>query len=114
MKATDKAQEADEAADQSDWHWAEPKTLKVNPTFQSLIPLQSRGELLALEQSIQAEGCRDPLLVWKGHGVVLDGVQRCEAPARGKQKGRRSSGQSDHLKKIAVLLAEKYGVSEKT
>ncbi len=41
-------------------------TLKVNPAFQSLIPLQSRGEYMALEQSILAEGCRDPLTVWKG------------------------------------------------
>src|SRR3954447_7984594 len=81
MKATEKPQQAEEVAgpaDQADWRWADPKGLKVNPAFQSLIPLQSRGELLALEESIQAEGCRDPLLVWKGQNVVLDGHTRRE------------------------------------
>lgn len=81
MKATDKAQRADEQAnpaDQADWRWADPKTLTVNPAFQSLIPVQARGEHLALEQSSQAEGCHDPLTVWKGHNVVLDGHTRRE------------------------------------
>lgn len=78
MKTTDKARQTEEAPDQSDWRWADPKTLKVNPAFQSLIPLQSRGEYLALEESIKAEGCRDPLTVWKGCNVVLDGHTRRE------------------------------------
>jgi hypothetical protein len=169
MKAAEKVQRADDAAatDQADWHWADPKSLKVNPAFQSLIPTQSRGELLALEQSIQAEGCRDPLLVWKGHNVVLDGhtrrelgikhkkqvkVREVELPDEkaaieyilqiqrqrrnltreamsyfrgseynalkqqhgGSRRGRRPSGQSDHPKKTGQLVAEKYGVSDKT
>src|SRR5436305_6162409 len=79
MKVTEKAQQAEDAniaSSQTDWYCAEPKSLKVNPAFQSLIPLQSRGEYLALDQSIQAEGCRDPLLVWKGQNVVLDGHTR--------------------------------------
>ena len=29
-----------------------------------------------MSESIQAEGCRDPLLVWKGHNIVLDGHTR--------------------------------------
>ena len=69
MKTTDKSHQteaADGAADHADWRWADPKTLKVNPAFQSLIPMQSKGEHMALEESIKAEGCRDPLLVWKG------------------------------------------------
>lgn len=81
MKATDKVGKPDDEpgmSDQPDWHWADPKTLKVNPVFQALIPLQAKGEFMALEQSIQAEGCRDPLLVWKGHNVVLDGHTRRE------------------------------------
>jgi hypothetical protein len=69
MKATakdDRVEEGD-SADTADWHLADPKTLKVNPAFQSVIPLQSKGELLALEESIRAKGCRDPLTVWKGY-----------------------------------------------
>jgi len=84
MRATDKT--PSDEADQADWHYAEPKTLKVNPAFQSLIPLQSRGELLALEESIKAEGCRDPLIVWKGNNVVLDGHTRRELCLKHKQQ----------------------------
>jgi hypothetical protein len=73
MKATSKPRRA---ADTGDWKWADPNGLKVHPEFRRLIPLQSRGEFKALERSIQAEGCRDPLLVWKGHNVVLDGHTR--------------------------------------
>ena len=78
MKATSKPRKAGakEAADAGDWKWADPNGLKVHPDFRRLIPLQSRGEFKALEQSIQAEGCRDPLLVWKGRNVVLDGHTR--------------------------------------
>jgi len=65
-------------AEQTDWHWADPKNLKVKPEFQRLIPLQSREEFRALDASIQAEGCRDPLHVWKGHNVILDGHTRHE------------------------------------
>ena len=86
MKTANKARKAEEparrrksAAGQTDpagWRWADPRSLKVNPAFQGLIPLQVRGEYMALEQSIQAEGCLDPLLVWKDRGVVLDGHTR--------------------------------------
>src|SRR5262249_19163876 len=54
--------------------------------FQSLIPLQSKGELLALEQSIQDEGCRDPLTVWKGRSVVLDGHTRRDLCLKHKKR----------------------------
>jgi hypothetical protein len=60
----------------ADWAWADPKGLKVKPEFQRLIPLQSREEHRALQESIEREGCRDPLLVWKGHNIVLDGDTR--------------------------------------
>ena len=81
MKTTDKARQTEDAtgtSDQGDWRWADPKTLKVNPAFQSLIPMQSKGEFMALEESIKAEGCREPLLVWKACNIVLDGHTRRE------------------------------------
>lgn len=169
MKATDKASQVEEASttDQQGWYFVDPKTLKVNPAFQSLIPLQAKGELLALEESIKTEGCRDPLIIWKSSCAVLDGhtrrelcmkhkkqvkVREVELPDEkaaieyilqiqrqrrnltreamsyfrgseynivkeshgGSRRGRKASGQSDHLKKTAGLLAEKYGVGEKT
>jgi hypothetical protein len=87
MAANDKTLQTDaDTNDQPDWHWAEPKTLKVKQTFQSLIPLQSKGEHMALEQSIQAEGCRDPLLVWKDKDIVLDGHTRRELCMKHKKQ----------------------------
>lgn len=164
---TKRTKKQPEASDQADWTWEDPKSLKVNPDFQRLIPLQSRGEYLALSASIEAEGCRDPLLVWKGHHIILDGhtrrdlciehkkkvkVREVELPDEkaatdfilqlqrqrrnltreamsyfrgveynavkqrhgGSRRGRKPKGQSDPLKSTASLLAEKYGVSEKT
>jgi hypothetical protein len=77
---TDKDDRAEDEADAKDrnWHWADPKSLKVNPAFRRLIPLQSREEFRALEAGIEVEGCRDPLTVWKGHNVIPDGHTRHE------------------------------------
>ncbi len=77
---------APEKPDSGDWTWAEPKSLKVKPEFQRLIPLQSRGEYLALSESVKADGCRDPLLVWKGRNIVLDGHTRRDLCIEHKQK----------------------------
>jgi hypothetical protein len=71
---------------QADWTWADPRTLKVRPEFQRLIPLQSREEFRALQASIQAEGCRDPLLVWKDKHIVLDGHTRRELCTKHKKQ----------------------------
>jgi hypothetical protein len=84
MKATYKPRKAkaaggrksERAAGAGGWRWADPHGLEVHPAFRRLIPLQSRGEFKSLEQSLKAEGCRDPLLVWKGKNVVLDGHTR--------------------------------------
>ena len=79
-------EEADGTTGQTDFRWADPKTLKVNPAFQSLIPLQSKGEYMALEESIKAEGCRDPLHVWNGHNIILDGHTRRELCVKHKKQ----------------------------
>ena len=92
MKATYKPRKAatkrgaKKAADGGDWKWADPNGLTVHPDFRRLIPLQSRGEFKALERSIQAEGCRDPLLVWKGRNVLLDGHTRRDLCIHHKKK----------------------------
>jgi ParB-like nuclease domain len=150
-------------SDAADWTWADPKSLKVNPKFHRMIPLQARGELMALEESIKQDGCRDPLLVWKGRMTVLDGHTRRELcikhkkqvkireieladekaaiefilqiqrqrrnltreamsyfrgveynETKGTRGGKRPKGQSDPLPSRAKLVADKYGVSEKT
>lgn len=53
--------------------------MKIDKEFQSRIPKLKPSELAALEASITAEGCRDPLVVWSRDGkddVLVDGHNR--------------------------------------
>lgn len=49
---------------------------KVDPEFRNLIDPLSDDELAQLEQNILAEGIRDPLVVWAGEGILIDGHHR--------------------------------------
>jgi len=51
-------------------------TLTVDPEFASLLTPLTPQEQGLLAASLAAEGCRDPLVVWQGHGVILDGHAR--------------------------------------
>jgi ParB-like chromosome segregation protein Spo0J len=48
--------------------------LKVDPEFHALIPPLSAEERRQLEANLQADGCRDPLVVW--NAIILDGHNR--------------------------------------
>lgn len=50
--------------------------VKVDKDFANLIPPHSAEELADLAASLKAEGCRDPLDVWKGSNILLDGHTR--------------------------------------
>jgi hypothetical protein len=50
--------------------------LTVDPFFQRLIPPLTDGELSVLEASVLKDGCREPLVVWKGHNTIVDGHNR--------------------------------------
>jgi hypothetical protein len=51
--------------------------LEIREDFRGLIPPLSAAELDQLHKSLLAQGrARDPLVVWKGHGVLLDGHNR--------------------------------------
>jgi len=49
-------------------------TIHIDPDFRALIPPLSPEERATLEANLQADGCRDPLVVWQG--VLLDGHNR--------------------------------------
>ena len=53
-----------------------PKSLIIDPQFKNLIPPLQRTEYLQLEENLLADGCRDPLVVWRGTRV--DGHNRYE------------------------------------
>ena len=48
--------------------------LTVDPEFRDLIPPLNEEELKLLEESIVADGCESPLIVW--NGVIVDGHNR--------------------------------------
>lgn len=55
--------------------------MKIDKEFQARIPRLKPSERAALEASILAEGCRDPLVVWSRDGkedVLVDGHNRRE------------------------------------
>jgi len=47
----------------------------MDPELESLLP-RCPVEVAELETRLLAEGCRDALVVWKGHGVLIDGHSR--------------------------------------
>lgn len=50
------------------------KKIKIRKAFRDLIPPLTAHERDGLEESIEREGCRDPLIIWDG--VLLDGHNR--------------------------------------
>lgn len=48
--------------------------LKIDPEFRDAIPQLTESELSILTESVKAEGCREPLLVW--NGLLIDGHNR--------------------------------------
>lgn len=54
----------------------------IDETFRSLIPPLGESERAQLEKNIVADGCRDPLVIWKRERVLLDGHNRYEICTR--------------------------------
>ena len=53
-------------------------SIQIDPEFHALIPPLSSDEYAQLEANLKADGCRDPLIVWKEENVLLDGHNRLE------------------------------------
>ena len=50
--------------------------LQLNKDFTNLISPYIKKEYLALEETILAEGCTEPIVTWKGY--IIDGLTRYE------------------------------------
>lgn len=50
--------------------------LEINEKFRLLIPALDRNESELLMLSLRAEGCRQPITVWKGKNIIVDGHNR--------------------------------------
>ena len=51
-------------------------TIEIDPEFAALLPPLTVAERDALEASLLAEGCRQPLVVWSDHNLLVDGHHR--------------------------------------
>lgn len=54
------------------------ENIVTDPEFQSLIPPLTEEELAGLKESLLRDGCLDPLIVWGGQNILLDGHNRKE------------------------------------
>lgn len=52
--------------------------ITVDPEFRNLLPPLSDDEFGGLRDAINRDGCRDPLVVWKEWGILIDGHNRYE------------------------------------
>lgn len=50
--------------------------ITIDPEIEALIPSLKYDEQSKLRESIKVEGCRDPLVIWKDHNILLDGHNR--------------------------------------
>jgi hypothetical protein len=57
-------------------------SFQIDPEFKNLIPPLSSEEKLQLEANLKQFGCLDPLIVWRGQDILLDGHNRYEICAR--------------------------------
>ena len=64
--------------DDGEWRVKEAPIVNIDPEFKKLIPPLTKEERSQLEENILAEGCRDPLTIWKGQNILLDGHNRYE------------------------------------
>jgi hypothetical protein len=54
------------------------QSLQIDAEFKNLIPPLSSEEKLQLEANLKEFGCLDPLIVWQGEDILLDGHNRYE------------------------------------
>lgn len=75
--------------------------IQIDAEFKSLIPPLTAGELAQLEANIVAEGCRDKLVIWSGHDILVDGHNRyeiCERLGLGYEVVEREFADRDAVK----------------
>lgn len=53
-----------------------PITLKIDKRFRDFLPKHTPEELATLDALILMEGCRDPVVVWAGKNIIVDGHTR--------------------------------------
>jgi hypothetical protein len=60
----------------TDEHIQDSLVLKIDDGFRFLIPDLSQEESDQLEKNVLRDGCIDPIVIWAGHNIILDGHNR--------------------------------------
>jgi hypothetical protein len=83
----------------------------VDTEFAGLIPPPAAGELAQVEQNLLAGGgCRDALVVWQGHNLLLDGYHRLDLCRRHRLPYRtREVPLPDREAAFAWVIANQLG-----
>lgn len=50
----------------------------IDESLRKLIPTLAEAEITQLEENLKRDGCRDPLVIWNGKNILLDGHHRFE------------------------------------
>ena len=78
---------------------------KIVSEFRNLLPKLAAVEYEALEDSIKREGLREPLVIWKERGILVDGHNRRDICKDNKIKLRpRDTREQSFENKKAVKL----------
>ena len=72
-------------------------TPKIAKEFQSFMRGLSSAEEAALKESLERDGCTDPLIVWKETDILLDGHNRWRLMPKGKGYQVRTVSLPDRL-----------------
>ena len=49
----------------------EPKEIRIDEEFKNLLPTLDKETYAWLEENLQTNGCREPLVTWEG--ILIDG-----------------------------------------
>ncbi len=78
--------------------------MTINPELRDLIPPLTNEEQVALEASLKADGCRDPIVVWDSEDVVIDGHNRYAICERLGIKYQTHRMQFDSLDAVKIWM----------
>jgi len=96
---------ATKRADKSTKQIDSPK-FKVIEEFRTLLPALTSEEYKGLEDSILREGVREPLLIWKEKGILIDGHNRRTICKKHKIKYRTREKSFENKEAVKLWILE--------
>jgi hypothetical protein len=76
--------------------------IRIDEEFKGLMPPLVEDEYKLLEESLKAEGCREPIILW--HGVIIDGYHRYEICQKNDIKFKTISKTFDNKDQVKLWI----------